>query len=933
MTDKLTTIKPITDTKSYVTDMKDNHRKDVIEIGDVKQTDQCYPQAKFKQWGNETNFSIRLNEDVTDSTNELKDGKFIWKAKDEKTEAHLYELDSTSCFDCEDGGFEFEVILHEKPKSNIIEYTIQTKGLDFFYQPELTDEEKKRGNKRPENVVGSYAVYHSSKSNTGPHGDYRTGKAFHIYRPVIFDAQDSTAWCVLNIDTTAELLTITVPQDFIDNAVYPITIDPTFGNTTGGSSQSSYNNNQAKCFKATAPVNATVQSISAYTYWYGGSYEDDAIKAVIWDGVSENVLTNAVGAAEEIAVGTPDWVVSTFGTDPIITSGDQFYYGIVQYKTSTLASQNYDSSNSYASYYDSSNNYSSPVNINPTLSTVKYSIYITYTEIIDPVLKYRKSAATTTIKLYSSEDGGWDDSLRVRSQSATWYCPLCTNLASPNMSDLRVRIGGVTYGAMTETGTCTGAASAFAEAFFVEDTDAATNRTHTTEADVDVTAAATTEEGDWSGQWTGPDLTLPEDNLYLIGYCDFLRASGTIRSGSLCQLEIDGTKLGAQGVSSWGYIRVSGGADEATRHMVSLYDGTLNEVATIREATQLNTSDRIGDYDRTAGDPRGMWALNLKGASDYLMASSSTRDYASGVIGNSPRPIDLGTPSSLTSGTWQTVTWSATEASSGTSVTRSSNTFTVAANKIVLCNFNFETWGTSNRKTLLMRMDIDGSPYAYSTVYHRNAAMEGCSGSITIPIITGGSSVTVDFSFVDQAETTSELNMDIIDKWISFVDFTGQDIAFLGKTDADITGIDGSTPDIPSWPVADEIQVDSSFDHPVGNLTRISNDSGGSMTVLAGFTFLADKSVATASNRQFPTAQLKKTGTLVDYCIAGETQRGAQSADDTFVGGASFCAPVVLGTSDYLELSLRDAAGNTGGSMINCTDDCALYMWAIRIDN
>jgi hexosaminidase len=41
-----------------------------------------------------------------------------------KISADIYSLDE---------GHEFEVILKEKPASNVIQFTLQTKGLDFFY--------------------------------------------------------------------------------------------------------------------------------------------------------------------------------------------------------------------------------------------------------------------------------------------------------------------------------------------------------------------------------------------------------------------------------------------------------------------------------------------------------------------------------------------------------------------------------------------------------------------------------------------------------------------------------------------------------------------------------------------------------------------------------------------------------------------------------
>jgi len=117
------------------------------------------------------------------------DGKIKWQDTDK--EVHLYPLDKT---EEHAEAFEFEVILKKKPKTNKIVLDIETKGLKFYYQPELTQKEKDEGAFRPDNVIGSYAVYHESKSGNYeafPNGkNYMTGKAFHIYRPKIIDRRN-----------------------------------------------------------------------------------------------------------------------------------------------------------------------------------------------------------------------------------------------------------------------------------------------------------------------------------------------------------------------------------------------------------------------------------------------------------------------------------------------------------------------------------------------------------------------------------------------------------------------------------------------------------------------------------------------------------------------------------------------------------------------
>lgn len=203
-----------------------NDRRDsiAVEIGDSKQPD-FKPQFKVSRWNNEVNFSMRAEEHpeaVIDIEGE------VVKYKAPSYEVHQYEKPEAG----EDGGFEFEWVLPSKPESNTLIATIQTKGLDFFYQPTLTGEEIESGALRPDNVVGSYAVYHRLNKNN----HYKTGKAFHIYRPEAIDANGNKTWCELYIDIDTEVLTVTIPEKFLESAAYPVVVDPTFGYTSVGAS-------------------------------------------------------------------------------------------------------------------------------------------------------------------------------------------------------------------------------------------------------------------------------------------------------------------------------------------------------------------------------------------------------------------------------------------------------------------------------------------------------------------------------------------------------------------------------------------------------------------------------------------------------------------------------------------------------------------------
>ncbi len=214
---------------TYIKKIKDDPRDRLeVEIGDAKQAE-FYPQLKIKRWDNEVNASFRL---LGDTGTQVKEGDKV-KYKSAKREAHFYELEEAS---------EFEVILLKKPDKNIIEFSVESKGLDFFYQPELTQEEIDNGAYRPDNVIGSYAVYHSGNPINYVGGKlYRTGKAFHIYRPRIEDSDGNWVWGELEIKN--KKMTVTIPQEFLDKAVYPIrhAAGATFGYTTPGSSFTAIN--------------------------------------------------------------------------------------------------------------------------------------------------------------------------------------------------------------------------------------------------------------------------------------------------------------------------------------------------------------------------------------------------------------------------------------------------------------------------------------------------------------------------------------------------------------------------------------------------------------------------------------------------------------------------------------------------------------------
>jgi hypothetical protein len=119
-----------------------------------------------------------------------------------------------------DTAFEYDCILEKEPESNVIFLLMEgAENFDFFRQPDFV--------KNPF-LKGSYAVY--KKETLIGEG---TGKLCHIHRPEIIDSRGRRCWGDLSV--TGNELRITIPENFLSEAKYPVIVDPTIGTTTVGS--------------------------------------------------------------------------------------------------------------------------------------------------------------------------------------------------------------------------------------------------------------------------------------------------------------------------------------------------------------------------------------------------------------------------------------------------------------------------------------------------------------------------------------------------------------------------------------------------------------------------------------------------------------------------------------------------------------------------
>ena len=264
------------------------------------------------------------------------------------------------------GNFEFDAIIESVPlkDQHEFQFKIQSKGLRFLYQDSaiITNDPNASA---PDSVLNSYAVYHSSEKHNIKRIDgvdtiyenYGTGKAFHIYRPKVWDSAGDTVWGYVNIDVASGLMTIGADSVWMTKAIYPVTIDPEIGVTTvGGTALAT--GSKVRFRRITMPEAGILDSIVSYTSGYlsyicfSGIYDE---ASGVPDDLLEEETTGYVpanwgtGAWHDIAMAgtlslsnsTNYWLALVFsgGDGEIRIYGDyeEWHYSEVRLKTATTS--------------------------------------------------------------------------------------------------------------------------------------------------------------------------------------------------------------------------------------------------------------------------------------------------------------------------------------------------------------------------------------------------------------------------------------------------------------------------------------------------------------------------------------------------------------------------------------------------------------------
>lgn len=190
------------------------------------------PHVRCKRWGEEGSFALRLPDSSMSRgiRPTLDRGKIEWLDAVNKVGLRAYSLPVDDKF--EHGGLEFEILLSGIPLGSTMALPFETTGLDLHWQPPLTRAQQQRGIVRPDNVVNSIVAIRRNNSPLyfvpGEADKYKSGKAWHLFRPEAIDANGVRHWVDWSLEAGRLVLAF---DDWFLSAAYPVAIDPTVGYT------------------------------------------------------------------------------------------------------------------------------------------------------------------------------------------------------------------------------------------------------------------------------------------------------------------------------------------------------------------------------------------------------------------------------------------------------------------------------------------------------------------------------------------------------------------------------------------------------------------------------------------------------------------------------------------------------------------------------
>jgi hypothetical protein len=186
-------------------------------------------------------------------------------------------------------------------------------------------------------LKGSYAVY--KKETLMGEG---TGKLCHIHRPEIIDSRGRRCWGDLSI--VGNRLCITIPENWLGEALYPVIVDPTVGTTTIGSQITGPDPNNSNYDRPWLDGEYALNRYliaqnggglcTAYVYAYHDN-ADPTITPVLYSHFNNKPYQRKSKNEKDIYVNVQPsygyvagWRNNTFEIDGIIPEGEYIWFGL-----------------------------------------------------------------------------------------------------------------------------------------------------------------------------------------------------------------------------------------------------------------------------------------------------------------------------------------------------------------------------------------------------------------------------------------------------------------------------------------------------------------------------------------------------------------------------------------------------------------------------
>jgi len=236
----------------------------------------------------------------------------------------------------------YGLIFKKKPATNQFVFKLEGwKDFDFFYQrpwknyePFTKDgieyirktDEPIRGSWREPKVQGCYEIFHKTKKNYElGKTNYGIGKFGDIYCPRFIDANGKIAWGELVIKNG--VYTVTIPQDFLDTATYPVIANDEYGyNNTGASAGALAVNVCMLAQLGAAPASGTLN----YVYWCGqADSETKTYKTAMYSETTGSPATRiGIDTNATTCNTTTQFRQSADDYNLAITAGNVYYAGL-----------------------------------------------------------------------------------------------------------------------------------------------------------------------------------------------------------------------------------------------------------------------------------------------------------------------------------------------------------------------------------------------------------------------------------------------------------------------------------------------------------------------------------------------------------------------------------------------------------------------------